>query len=484
MLRQVVDPLLFLIVLVRFSEGFNTASSCGDDFLIRKLDTDYFRITYPEGDVIMCSEEANFCEMLRDLCPSGSALQGYNLTSSAAICVPIRLQCDGSNWLFNGNFEESDFAAWNVNAENSTDDSFNTREFSPNGPQLRNHIGGSQFLYWGASGLSVAARKSVSQEFDVSGIAPGSYFQLAGWFNDFDDSSVHEYVFLDEEGNELDSAAAEFPSVGPFLEITRHWQPFFINNIEMPAGAATLRIRFEGFLNGGVDIGYGLDELKLTCGNNRIEMEDSWTRVIRWPVTNSEHCVHTTGGGQELSGPFFEFFGNDFDYEFGLSSSTYQRLTYQTAGNRWFLNGENGSPTYGFISCASEGFVHPGWGPGNGDFTGTQEHCVAIGFKVQPGEEGFYRLENTNVFKSAENNNGRNAYMRIAVNDDLRKVLEVVGINTPFQFDMTLGYLEAGDVIYIAACPGDDNGRDEMRLDFDIERRSTQPHLLNPLITN
>eukprot|EP01090_Pellita_catalonica_P014790 TRINITY_DN3851_c0_g4_i1.p1 TRINITY_DN3851_c0_g4~~TRINITY_DN3851_c0_g4_i1.p1 ORF type:complete len:483 (-),score=66.44 TRINITY_DN3851_c0_g4_i1:727-2175(-) len=473
-----------LLVCVGFLEGSITTSECGDDLVISKDDIDYFRITNPEGDVIMCSEEANFCEMHRDLCPFGYALQGYNLTSSAAICVPIRFQCDGSNWLVNGNFEESDFAPWNINAEDSTDATFNARAFSTNDPVLQNHIGGTQFLYWGSTGLSGPARKSISQEFDVSGITPGSYFQLAGWFNDFDDSSVHEYVFLDEAGNVLSSQAAEFPSVGPYLEITRHWHPFFINNIEMPAGAVTLRIRFEGFLNGGSDLGYGLDELKLTCGYNRIEMDDSWTQVVQWPVTNPEHCVHTTGSGQKLSGPFFEFFGNDFDDEFGVTSATYQRMTY-TTDNRWFLDAESGAQSYGIITC--DGFIHPGWGPTDPDFSGTFEHCVAIGFKVQPGEEAFYRLVNTNAEQVDPDRltatGVTSTFVKIAINDEIRNVIEI-GIDDPEEFDISLGFLEAGDVIYIGVCPGSSNAYNGMSIAFDIERRSSRPHLLNPLITN
>eukprot|EP01090_Pellita_catalonica_P014793 TRINITY_DN3851_c1_g2_i1.p1 TRINITY_DN3851_c1_g2~~TRINITY_DN3851_c1_g2_i1.p1 ORF type:complete len:105 (+),score=7.43 TRINITY_DN3851_c1_g2_i1:3-317(+) len=79
--------LFCLFLLLGLSEGFLSSAICGDDFLISKGDIDYFRITAPDGDVIMCSEEANFCEMHRDLCPVGYSLQGYNLTSSAAICV-------------------------------------------------------------------------------------------------------------------------------------------------------------------------------------------------------------------------------------------------------------------------------------------------------------------------------------------------------------------------------------------------------------
>eukprot|EP01090_Pellita_catalonica_P022796 TRINITY_DN898_c0_g1_i5.p1 TRINITY_DN898_c0_g1~~TRINITY_DN898_c0_g1_i5.p1 ORF type:complete len:456 (+),score=50.89 TRINITY_DN898_c0_g1_i5:109-1476(+) len=432
-----------------------TGSICGDDDLVISRDgEDYFRIDYPTKDVIMCAEEANFCEMFRnETCMDGYFLIGYNLTSSTPICKQIDI-CDGRELFSNGNFQR-DLEGWTVN--NPSVSGTSTGTVATESPYILLHSGGTKHLHFGNTGVSAPNFKSIEQDIYVGGLdLANSFFTLSGFYNHNDDFGTWEVYFFDEAGALISSCRREFPK-GTSDAYLRHWNPLSVNNIQLPDGTETMRVRFEGF--GGDAIGFLLDELSLTCTHSEGRVPRAWRPVLFWPRAD---CV-VANRYTKVDNVHFLYTNDAADA--GLSSSTYLRLEYD--GTRWF------NAPFGIISCG--GLFHP-----------NANSASILAFEITPGEEGHYRLESATAIRSDTSGpDDGEIELIISVSDVIRRKLFIAETDGSVPFDMDLGFLKAGDVIYISVGPGrDGNSFDSTQLAFSIQFQSAPPLPLGNEVTD
>ena len=92
---------------------------------------------------------------------------------------------------------------------------------------------------------------------------------------------------------------------------------------------------------------------------------------------------------------------------------------------------------------------HPG--RGSDDVTGNVDRFAIAAYTIQPAKEGLISIANSSISTLYTGGNG--VELRVYVNDTLKTEFVQVAGATASSFDLSLGTLKAGDVVYVAVGP-------------------------------
>jgi len=147
-------------------------------------------------------------------------------------------------------------------------------------------------------------------------------------------------------------------------------------------------------------------------------------------------------------------FGNPSDY----SSLSFDAWRYKPTSTNF--------PYFGASSSSGNGFAHPGDGTNEGN--GIERHAIAAWTVTQDGQ---YSITDSTVTNGNQFSDGVNVKVHVTGGPVL--TLATIGTQGSGSFDTDLGFLTAGQVIYVAVGADEDKGGDASNpFDFSICRSS------------
>lgn len=150
--------------------------------------------------------------------------------------------------------------------------------------------------------------------------------------------------------------------------------------------------------------------------------------------------------------------GNSGNYS-PLEWKSYRYTKYQSNGN-----GPVDAMLYASLTSTGG---HPGRGTDDGQST---DRYVIVAYDIT--QTGFYEIVDSefdaNLASWEINNPNQGQDIRIYVNNTLKQSIQRVDVSN-FDFDLTLGVLNAGDTVYVAFGPKGSDGNDGFDFDFSIQ---------------
>ena len=148
------------------------------------------------------------------------------------------------------------------------------------------------------------------------------------------------------------------------------------------------------------------------------------------------------------------------------SVADYELLSW--SGSKWSPDGDgnnsNGKPG-NYLGLTSTG-GHPGRGSSQSEGIGNSQARYAIAAFTVPVSAS-YGIVNSSYSTVTSAGNGNDVLVHVNGNDPLLNVVIPASVGTG-SFDVTLGWLEAGDTVYVATGPRDHDGNDSFTWDFQI----------------
>ncbi|MDZ7618745.1 MAG: autotransporter-associated beta strand repeat-containing protein, partial [Patescibacteria group bacterium] len=117
----------------------------------------------------------------------------------------------------------------------------------------------------------------------------------------------------------------------------------------------------------------------------------------------------------------------------------------------------------------SSGGGHPGPGVDQSGAASIDRFAIAA-YTVQPGEAGLLQLSNSGISVASSDSNG--VELRVYVNDTLVRSFIRPGGGASSSFDAVLGWLDAGDRVYVAVGPNRADSSDGFGMTYRIETAS------------
>jgi hypothetical protein len=142
--------------------------------------------------------------------------------------------------------------------------------------------------------------------------------------------------------------------------------------------------------------------------------------------------------------------GGEFGTPSNYSPLVFENWRYRPAG----------SELQPYLTAQS---AHPGDGTGEGP--GIERHAIAAFTVTQDGE---YSITDSLISNNNSGSDGVN--VKVHVTGGSVTTLETIGTNGAGNFDTSLGFLTAGQIVYVGVGPRANNGADSSNFDFTIRR--------------
>jgi len=161
------------------------------------------------------------------------------------------------------------------------------------------------------------------------------------------------------------------------------------------------------------------------------------------------------------------------------SAANYRHLAWAPGISRYAVNGFNVSPDNSSTLFPYGGLSARGGHPGRGTTQGATVDRFAIAAYTAKAA-GYYGINNSFVTGNSTSGNGGQVVVYGETNDGTtftQRFNSVYGAGQTLPFDINIGYMEAGDTIYVAVGPNTTDGNDSFSLDFSVVFNET----VNPL---
>jgi len=155
--------------------------------------------------------------------------------------------------------------------------------------------------------------------------------------------------------------------------------------------------------------------------------------------------------------------------------ANYRLLAWSPVTNRYSVNGFPVQPDNSSTLFPYGGFSSAGGHPGRGSNQGaTYDRFPIAAYTVKLS--GYYALTGTTVTMATAASNGGQVMIFTETNSGAtftQKFSSTFPSVTPFTFDQNVGFLSAGDTIYVGIGPNLSDGNDSFSLDFNIAFKET-----------